>query len=65
MRELPTLDEDRCTRCGDCLFICPTTCLEMMGSVPWLARPGDCISCALCAAVCPTEAIRMAVPEAD
>jgi formate hydrogenlyase subunit 6/NADH:ubiquinone oxidoreductase subunit I len=57
--ELPTLDERRCTACGDCVAVCPAACLEMVGPLPWLPRPRDCVSCALCAAVCPAEAIAM------
>jgi Fe-S-cluster-containing hydrogenase component 2 len=57
--DLPTLDETRCTGCCDCVAVCPTSCLEMSGPLPWLPRPGDCVSCALCAAVCPAEAITM------
>jgi formate hydrogenlyase subunit 6/NADH:ubiquinone oxidoreductase subunit I len=55
--DLPTLDETRCTGCGDCVAVCPTACLEMSGPLPWLPRPADCVSCAVCAAVCPAEAI--------
>jgi Pyruvate/2-oxoacid:ferredoxin oxidoreductase delta subunit len=57
--ELPTLDERLCSGCGDCVAVCPTSCLEMSDPLPWLPRPRDCVSCALCAAVCPTEAIAM------
>ena len=55
--ELPRLDVTRCTGCGWCDAACPTECLAMKGSIPWLPRPLDCISCGLCALVCPAEAI--------
>jgi NAD-dependent dihydropyrimidine dehydrogenase PreA subunit len=58
-RELPVLDESRCTGCGDCVTVCPTQCLEMSGPVPWLPRPRDCIRCELCVRVCPADALRM------
>lgn len=58
-RELPALDEARCTGCGDCVVVCPTQCLEMRGALPWLPRPLDCIACRACEFVCPTEAIRV------
>ncbi|HEV3263343.1 MAG TPA: 4Fe-4S binding protein [Gemmataceae bacterium] len=61
--ELPLLDETRCTGCGDCVWVCPTRCLELGAPLPWLARPRDCISCTLCALVCPVEAIRLGLPE--
>ncbi len=58
--ELPLLDETRCTGCGDCVAVCPTSCLEMAGSVPWLPRPRDCVSCGICVLVCPADALRLA-----
>lgn len=63
MRELPVLDEFRCTGCGDCVAVCPTACLEMTGPLPWLPRPRDCVSCTLCVLVCPASALTMAGPE--
>ena len=58
--ELPVLDETRCTGSGECVAVCPTACLELVGAVPWLPRPGDCISCSLCVLVCPVQALRLA-----
>ncbi len=62
-RELPVLDETRCTGCGDCAAACPTDCLEMAGPLPWLPRPEHCISCELCVWICPVNALHLAVPE--
>jgi NAD-dependent dihydropyrimidine dehydrogenase PreA subunit len=59
MRDLPLLDETRCTGCGDCVAVCPTKCLAMAGAIPWLIRPADCVSCAACVAVCPADAVRL------
>ena len=47
---------------AECVAVCPTECLEMDGPLPWLPRPGDCISCELCVVVCPTGAVRLAPP---
>ena len=60
--EVPKLDETRCTGCGDCVLVCPTECLEMVGPLPWMPRPRECISCSLCALICPAEALRLARP---
>jgi formate hydrogenlyase subunit 6/NADH:ubiquinone oxidoreductase subunit I len=62
MDQLPNLDETRCTGCGDCVAVCPTSCLEMAGLLPWLPRPEDCVSCALCVLACPALAIQLVDP---
>jgi MinD superfamily P-loop ATPase len=61
--ELPVLDSSRCTRCGDCVAVCPTDCMALAAHGPWLPRPRDCVSCSACALVCPTDALSM--PSAD
>lgn len=60
IRELPVLDERRCTGCAACVAGCPTVCLEMAGPLPWLPRPLDCVSCALCVLLCPDDALVLA-----
>ena len=59
MNELPSLDETRCTGCGDCVAICPTACLEMARAQPWMPRPHECIRCAVCVLICPADALQM------
>lgn len=59
MTDLPILDATRCTSCADCVAVCPTTCLEMAGPIPWLPRPADCVSCSLCVLICPEDALRL------
>jgi NAD-dependent dihydropyrimidine dehydrogenase PreA subunit len=63
MRDLPLLDETRCTGCGDCVAVCPTGCLEMSAFLPWLPRPLDCVACNLCVGVCPADAVRLGPSE--
>ena len=58
-REVPVLDETACTGCGLCCVLCPTDCLAMAGTMPWLPRPLACIGCAVCALVCPAAALEM------
>lgn len=62
MREIPVLDETRCSGCGDCVPICPWDCLAMSGPIPWLMRPAVCTSCGACVAICPTDAIELRRP---
>lgn len=59
MRELPILDESRCTGCSACVDCCPTACLALAGPLPWLPRPLDCVACELCVWVCPVNALEM------
>jgi NAD-dependent dihydropyrimidine dehydrogenase PreA subunit len=60
MSELPLVDPTRCSRCTDCVAVCPTNCLSMHAALPMLARPTDCISCGLCVLVCPSAALSLA-----
>lgn len=55
--ELPQLDETKCDGCAACAAVCPTDCLEMLGRIVWMPRPGDCVSCAACVLVCLPEAL--------
>jgi ferredoxin len=59
MRELPSLDESKCTACGDCVSVCPTRCLERQTTRVWMPRPRDCITCEVCVKVCPESALEM------
>jgi MinD superfamily P-loop ATPase len=54
---LPALDAAKCTACGDCVALCPAACLAMLGPLPWLPRPADCVVCGVCELVCLTGAI--------
>jgi nitroreductase/NAD-dependent dihydropyrimidine dehydrogenase PreA subunit len=53
------IDRERCTRCGTCVEICPSTVLELRdGAVVVDHSKGfDCIGCGQCMAVCPVDAI--------
>ena len=59
-KEMPQVDESRCTGCEDCVVICPAECLAIWRDSPVVVRPGHCVSCTLCESICPTEAITMA-----
>ena len=59
LRELPEIDERRCTSCGDCISVCPTDCLELRDGLPLVATVGRCVSCSLCAYLCPADAVEM------
>ncbi len=54
---LPLILEERCTRCGDCVEVCPAGALELQDNRVVLARPEDCRYCADCETICPEGAI--------
>lgn len=61
LKELPEIDERRCTACGDCIAVCPTECLDLWHGLPVVVEAGKCVSCSACACVCPTSAVEMLV----
>ena len=53
-----------CEGCGDCLKVCPNSCIELMGldrkvPVAWLTYPDYCIGCGKCADACVADAVQM------
>jgi NAD-dependent dihydropyrimidine dehydrogenase PreA subunit len=56
---LPTILQDLCTGCGDCVATCPTGALELREGQAILARPADCAYCGDCETLCPQGAIAL------
>jgi 2-oxoglutarate ferredoxin oxidoreductase subunit delta len=56
---LPTILQDLCTGCGDCVATCPTGALELYAGKATLARPADCAYCGDCETLCPQGAIAL------
>jgi len=54
--EIPEIDPEKCTLCGDCIQVCPTNALSLSDSVIKVAAI-SCINCGACVTSCPTEAI--------
>lgn len=54
----PELSTENCTRCGDCVALCPTGAAHFRGDYPSYSRE-LCIGCAQCIALCPQEALRI------
>lgn len=59
----PLFDSDRCTKCGDCLRVCPEAHVInfKQAAAKGFIVSGECTNCGRCAAVCPENAIRFAV----
>lgn len=58
----PLFDDERCTKCGDCLRVCPEAQVlnfKQAAACGFIAS-GECTNCGRCAAVCPENAIRFA-----
>jgi nitroreductase/NAD-dependent dihydropyrimidine dehydrogenase PreA subunit len=59
------VDQDRCTRCGICSFVCPMAIVEPAdeNTLPAVAdvKAGMCIQCGHCEVYCPSEALLLNV----
>jgi NAD-dependent dihydropyrimidine dehydrogenase PreA subunit len=50
--------DDRCTRCGICVEVCPTNVFdEDESGLPVIARQSDCQTCFMCELYCPPDAL--------
>lgn len=56
---LPIIDEALCTGCGDCILICPTEALALVGGLAVITEPAACNYCAECETICPVDAIAL------
>lgn len=58
----PIFDDARCTKCGDCLRVCPEAHVLNFkeAAKKGFVASGECTNCGRCAAVCPENAIHFA-----
>ncbi|MCC7359732.1 MAG: ferredoxin family protein [Anaerolineales bacterium] len=56
---LPQIDQLICTGCGDCVAVCPTRVLALVGGTALVVQPAACNYCAICEALCPVGAIAL------
>ena len=54
-----TIDQQKCTRCGQCALDCPVKIIAMDDCYPAIAagKESSCLECQHCLAVCPTGAV--------
>jgi ferredoxin len=53
-------NEKRCTHCGACITICPTSAFELDPITRYVTFDGDkCIACGLCLKACPPRAMEL------
>ena len=50
-------DQGRCTGCGDCLQVCPTTAIRIIDRKA-VIDPAACLECGRCVEACPKDAIQ-------
>ena len=54
---LPLIDPQRCTGCGRCEQLCPTSAVAVQDGQAIIVHPADCLFCDICEAYCPEGAI--------
>ncbi len=54
---LPLIDLRRCSGCGVCVELCPTSAVELRDGKAAITRPAACTFCPLCESYCPEGAI--------
>jgi uncharacterized protein len=55
----PELDRGKCSRCGDCVEVCPTGAAQFTDSGYPAYKREICIGCAQCIGLCPEVALRI------
>lgn len=50
-------DYEKCSSCGMCVKICPSSTLEMIEKKVRMKQPLECMMCSDCVAICPEGAI--------
>lgn len=53
----PTIDQEKCTGCGECVDICPSEVLELVNEKAEAVHAEECVGCESCIEVCEQEAI--------
>ena len=65
MRLIVTIDQDKCTGCGNCVKACLTGALQLIDGKARLVDERRCDGFGSCIAVCPNNAIRLELREAE
>ena len=52
-----TIDETKCTNCGECANVCPVEVYKREGERVVVGNTNDCSNCQSCISVCEPQAI--------
>lgn len=52
-----TVDQEKCTGCGQCVDVCPIEAIELDNGMAVISD--ECIECGACVDACPMEAISL------
>lgn len=56
---MPSIDEQLCNCCLDCVAVCPVRCIQEKDGSPFVTDVRVCIHCSNCLVACPMNAIPM------
>lgn len=52
-----TVDQDKCTGCGECVDVCPVEVYELQDGKSTPVHEEECLGCESCVEVCEANAI--------
>ena len=57
---IESIDYEKCSRCGQCVEVCPMDVIRSLGNLVYIAYQQDCMTCFLCEEACRSDAIYVA-----
>ena len=57
MAFVPTVDEEKCAGCEECVDVCPVEVFEMADDKSTIVNGDECMGCESCIEVCEEDAI--------
>jgi len=61
----PTVDEEKCQGCGECVDVCPVEVFELQGEKSVPVNAEECLGCESCVEVCEPGAITVEEDETE